>query len=114
SLIAIHAHGIPDTFPEAVLREADTAREPELKRREDLRHLPFVTIDPIDARDRDDAVWAEADPDPTNKGGWVVIVAIADVASYVRPGSADEKEARARGNSVYFPDRVHPMLTHRI
>src|SRR5262245_30343153 len=114
SLIAIHAHGIPDAFPEAVLNEGDAAKEPGLKRREDLRHLPFVTIDPVDARDRDDAVWAEADPDPKNKGGWVVMVAIADVASYVRPGSALDKEARARGNSVYFPDRVVPMLPERI
>jgi ribonuclease R len=114
SLIAIHAHGIPDTFPEAVLSEADAAKEPDLKRREDLRHLPFVTIDPADARDRDDAVWPEADPDPRNKGGWVVMVAIADVASYVKPGSALDKEARARGNSVYFPDRVVPMLPERI
>jgi ribonuclease R len=114
SLIAIHAHGIPDTFPEAVLSEADAAKEPDLKRREDLRHLPFVTIDPVDARDRDDAVWAEADPDPRNKGGWVVMVAISDVASYVKPGSALDKEARARGNSVYFPDRVVPMLPERI
>jgi len=114
SLIAIHAHGISDTFPEAVLLEADEAKEPNLKRREDLRHLPFVTIDPPDARDRDDAVWAEADPDPENGGGWVVMVAIADVASYVRPASALDKEARARGNSVYFPDRVVPMLPERI
>jgi len=114
SLIAIHAHGISDTFPEAVLLEADAAKEPNLKRREDLRHLPFVTIDPPDARDRDDAVWAEADPDPENGGGWVVMVAIADVASYVRPASALDKEARARGNSVYFPDRVVPMLPERI
>src|SRR6478609_10747415 len=114
SLIAIHAHGIPDTFPEAVLIEADAAKEPDLKRREDLRHLPFVTIDPVDARDRDDAVWAEADPDPKNRGGWVVMVAIADVASYVKFGSALDKEARARGNSVYFPDRVVPMLPERI
>jgi ribonuclease R len=114
SLIAIHAHGIPDTFPEAVLREADTAKQPDLKRHEDLRHLPFVTIDPSDARDRDDAVWAEADPDPKNRGGWVVMVAIADVASYVKPGSALDKEARTRGNSVYFPDRVVPMLPERI
>ena len=97
-----------------MLREADAAKEPDLKRREDLRHLPFVTIDPVDARDRDDAVWAEADPDPRNKGGWVVMVAIADVASYVKPGSALDKEARARGNSVYFPDRVVPMLPERI
>ena len=114
SLIAVHAHGIPDRFPEAVLAEAEAAKEPELKRREDLRHLPLVTIDPSDARDHDDAVWAEADPNPANRGGWVVIVAIADVASYVRPGSALDKEARKRGNSVYFPDRVVPMLPERI
>jgi ribonuclease R len=114
SLIAVHAHGIPDVFPEAVLAEAASATEPELKRREDLRHLPLVTIDPSDARDHDDAVWAEADPNPNNRGGWVVIVAIADVASYVRPGSALDREARKRGNSVYFPDRVVPMLPERI
>jgi ribonuclease R len=114
SLIAVHAHGIPDRFPEAALAEAEAAKEAELKRREDLRHLPLVTIDPSDARDHDDAVWAEADPNPANRGGWVVIVAIADVASYVRPGSALDKEARKRGNSVYFPDRVVPMLPERI
>jgi len=114
SLIAVHAHGIPDRFPEAALAEAEAAKEPELKRREDLRHLPLVTIDPSDARDHDDAVWAEADPNPANRGGWVVIVAIADVASYVRPRSALDKEARKRGNSVYFPDRVVPMLPERI
>ena len=76
--------------------------------------LPLITIDPSDARDHDDAVWAEADPNPKNKGGWVVIVAIADVASYVTPGKALDKEARKRGNSVYFPDRVVPMLPERI
>ena len=114
SLIAVHAHGIPDRFPEAALAEAAEAKEPDLKRREDLRHLPLVTIDPSDARDHDDAVWAEADPNPANRGGWVVIVAIADVASYVRPGSELDKEARKRGNSVYFPDRVVPMLPERI
>ncbi|HEX5930948.1 MAG TPA: RNB domain-containing ribonuclease, partial [Methyloceanibacter sp.] len=114
SLIAVHAHGIPDRFPEAALAEAASAMEPDLKRREDLRHLPLVTIDPSDARDHDDAVWAEADPNPANRGGWVVIVAIADVASYVRSGSALDKEARKRGNSVYFPDRVVPMLPERI
>lgn len=114
SLIAIHAHGIPDIFPEPVLAEAEAAQEVDLGRREDLRHLPFVTIDPPDARDRDDAVWAEPDPAPNNKGGWVVVVAIADVASYVTPGSALDKEARNRGNSVYFPDRVVPMLPERI
>jgi len=114
SLIAVHAHGIPDTFPEAALAEAEAAKEPDLKRREDFRQLPLITIDPSDARDHDDAVWAEADPDPSNRGGWVVIVAIADVCSYVRPGSSLDKEARKRGNSVYFPDRVVPMLPERI
>ncbi len=114
SLIAIHAHGIPDTFPHAALAEADAAKPPELKRREDLRHIPLITIDPADARDHDDAVFAEADPDPNNRGGWVVIVAIADVSAYVRPASALDKEAKSRGNSVYFPDRVVPMLPERI
>jgi ribonuclease R len=114
SLIAVHAHGIPDVFPEAALAEAEVAEEPELKRREDLRHLPLVTIDPWDARDHDDAVFAEPDPNPANRGGWVVIVAIADVSAYVRPGSALDKEARKRGNSVYFPDRVVPMLPERL
>ncbi len=114
SLIAIHAHGIPDVFPEPVLAEAEAAKEPELKRREDLRHLPLVTIDPVDARDHDDAVWAEPDPDPKNRGGYVVIVAIADVSAYVKSGGALDKEARKRGNSVYFPDRVVPMLPERI
>ena len=114
SLIAVHAHGIPDVFPEAALAEAAAAKEPDLQRREDLRHLPLVTIDPSDARDHDDAVWAEPDPNPANRGGWVVIVAIADVAAYVRPGNALDKEARKRGNSVYFPDRVVPMLPERI
>ena len=114
SLIAVHAHGIPDVFPEAALAEAAAAKEPDLQRREDLRHLPLVTIDPSDARDHDDAVWAEPDPNPANRGGWVVIVAIADVAAHVRPGKALDKEARKRGNSVYFPDRVMPMLPERI
>ena len=114
SLIAVHAHGIPDTFPEAALAEAEAAKEPDLKRREDLRHIPLITIDPSDARDHDDAVFAEADPDPSNPGGWVAIVAIADVCSYVKPGTALDKEARKRGNSVYFPDRVVPMLPEKI
>jgi len=114
SLIAVHAHGIPDVFPEAALAEAAAAKEPDLKRREDLRHLPLVTIDPSDARDHDDAVWAEPDPNPANRGGWVVIVAIADVAAYVQSRSALDREARKRGNSIYFPDRVVPMLPERI
>jgi len=114
SLIAVHAYGIPDVFPPAVLAETDAAKEVELGRREDLRHIALVTIDPSDARDHDDAVWAEPDPNSKNRGGWVVIVAIADVAHYVMPKSALDKEARKRGNSVYFPDRVVPMLPERI
>jgi len=114
SLIAVHAHGIPDVFPPAVVAEADAAKEVELGRREDLRQIPLVTIDPSDARDHDDAVWAEPDPNANNRGGWVVIVAIADVAHYVTPKSALDKEARKRGNSVYFPDRVVPMLPEGI
>jgi len=110
SLIAIHQHGIPDAFPDAVILEADRAEPVGLKGREDLRALPLVTIDPVDARDRDDAVLAEPDPDPGNPGGFVLWVAIADVAHYVTPGSALDREARKRGNSTYFPDRVVPML----
>src|SRR5690606_37677663 len=82
--------------------------------RTDLRDIPLVTIDPEDARDHDDAVWAGPDPDPVNEGGHIVIVAIADVAAYVRPGSPMDREARKRGNSTYFPDRVVPMLPERI
>ena len=114
SLIAIHAHGIPDHFPQAVLAEAETAAAPKPGAREDLRHIPFVTIDPADARDRDDAVWAELDAEPANKGGHVVWVAIADVAHFVRSGTALDTEARRRGNSTYFPDRVVAMLPDRL
>ncbi|HEX9858163.1 MAG TPA: ribonuclease R [Paracoccaceae bacterium] len=110
SLIAIHQHGIPDQFPDAVIAEADRAEPAPLGNREDLRHLPLITIDPVDARDRDDAVHAHADDDPQNPGGHIVWVAIADVAHYVRPGSVLDREARKRGNSSYFPDRVVPML----
>jgi ribonuclease R len=110
SLIAIHEHGIPDEFPDAALAEAEAAEPVSLGKREDLRALPLVTIDPTDARDHDDAVYAHADDDPKNPGGHVVWVAIADVAHYVRPGSALDREARRRGNSTYFPDRVVPML----
>ena len=110
SLIAIHEHGIPDAFPEQALAEAEAATEPGLAGREDLRDLPFVTIDPADARDHDDAVLAHPDEDPANPGGHVVWVAIADVAHYVTAGSVLDREARKRGNSTYFPDRVVPML----
>src|SRR4030095_10656631 len=85
-----------------------------LEGREDWRDVPLVTIDPPDAKDHDDAVHAEADSDPTNRGGFVVTVAIADVSFYVRPGTALDREAVKRGNSVYFPDRAVPMLAERI
>jgi ribonuclease R len=114
SLIAIHAHDIPHVFPRAVLDEAAAARPVPMAEREDWRDIPFVTIDPPDAKDHDDAVHAVPDPDPKNRGGHIVTVAIADVAHYVRPGSALDREALKRGNSVYFPDRVVPMLPERI
>ncbi|MEH6674113.1 MAG: ribonuclease R [Sulfitobacter sp.] len=114
SLIAIHQHGIPDDFPDDVMAQADAAKPEGLKGREDLRDLPLITIDPSDARDHDDACYAHADEDPKNEGGHVVWVAIADVAAYVTPGSALDREARKRGNSTYFPDRVVPMLPDRL
>lgn len=116
SMIAIHKHGIPHVFPDAVEEEAVTASALPLhaEKREDLRHLPIVAIDPSDARDHDDAVWATPDEDEANPGGFRAIVAIADVSYYVRPGSALDKEARKRGNSVYFPDLVVPMLPHQL
>jgi ribonuclease R len=110
SLIAIHKHGIPHECPDTVVEEAERMARLPLGEREDLTHIPIVAIDPADARDHDDAVWAASDDDPANEGGWKAIVAIADVSFYVRPGSALDKEARKRGNSVYFPDRVVPML----
>jgi ribonuclease R len=114
SLIAIHAHGIPQNFPRAVLVEADAARPGHFAGHEDWRAVPFVTIDPPDAKDHDDAVHAVPDTDPRNRGGHVISVAIADVAHYVRPGSALDRAGAERGNSVYFPDRVVPMLPERI
>ncbi len=114
SLIAIHQHAIPDSFPDAVTAEADAAKPASPAGRVDLRDLPLVTIDPIDARDRDDAVNAKPDPDPANPGGHILTVAIADVAHYVTPGSQLDREARLRGNSTYFPDRVVPMLPDRL
>ncbi|WP_293332128.1 ribonuclease R [Parvibaculum sp.] len=114
SLIAIHTHGIPDEFPAEVIAEAEAAKHHGLKGRTDLRDIPLITIDPADARDHDDAVWAAPDDDPKNEGGVIAIVAIADVAAYVKPGSQMDREARKRGNSTYFPDRVVPMLPERI
>lgn len=116
SLIAIHKHGIPHVFPELVEAEALAAAALPLHedKREDLRDLPIVAIDPVDARDHDDAVWAAPDDGPANPGGYKAIIAIADVSYYVRPGSALDKEARKRGNSVYFPDLVVPMLPHQL
>ncbi len=114
SLIAIHQHGIPDDFPDAVITEADSAVPFDLDGRDDLRDLPLITIDPSDARDHDDAVCAFPDTDPKNVGGHILWVAIADVAGYVTPGSALDREARKRGNSSYFPDRVVPMLPDRL
>ena len=114
SLIAIHSHEIPQAFSPAALREAEAAAPATLAGREDWHDLLLVTIDPPDAKDHDDAVHAEPDSDPNNKGGYIVNVAIADVAFYVRPGSALDRDALTRGNSVYFPDRVVPMLPERI
>jgi ribonuclease R len=112
SMIAIHNLEIPYRFPASVLKEAEEAKEATIKGREDWRHIPLITIDPADAKDHDDAVYAE--PDPKVAGGHIVYVAIADVAAYVRPGTALDREAYLRGNSVYFPDRVVPMLPERI
>jgi len=116
SLIAIHKYGIPHDMPEAAEKEAEAVSKLPINAdtREDLRHLPIVAIDPRDARDFDDAIWAQPDDDPENEGGFQAIVAIADVSYYVRPASALDKEAVKRGNSVYFPDRVVPMLPHSL
>lgn len=110
SLIAIHKFSIPHVFSEELLQEAERVAALDLGQREDLRHLPIVAIDPVDARDFDDAVWAS----PRDDGGFDTIVAIADVSFYVRPGSQLDREARKRGNSVYFPDRVVPMLPEQL
>jgi ribonuclease R len=112
--MAIETHSIPNAWPEALLREIakipDTVRPGQIKDREDLRELPLVTIDGEDARDFDDAVWCE----PTRGGGYKLYVAIADVATYVQPGTALDNEAQLRGTSVYFPNRVVPMLPEKL
>jgi ribonuclease R len=110
SLIAIHKHGLRAEFAQEAIDEAHRVAKQPLGEREDLTHVPIVAIDPEDARDHDDAIWAAAD----GEGGWNVIVAIADVSFYVRPGGELDREARARGNSVYFPDRVVPMLPEEL
>ncbi len=114
SLIAIHKYELPHEFSDATIAEAKRVAKQPLSESEDLTHLPIVAIDPADARDHDDAIWAARDDDDDNKGGWKAIVAIADVSFYVRPETALDKAARSRGNSVYFPDRVVPMLPEEL
>ncbi|HGF1459588.1 TPA: ribonuclease R [Legionella pneumophila] len=108
--VAIHAHGIPFEWPDDVLAEVgkipQQISEEQLKGRTDLRNLPFVTIDGEDAKDFDDAVYCYKKP----KGGFQLYVAIADVSHYVAKDSALDQEAARRGNSVYFPGKVVPML----
>ena len=114
SLVAIHTHGLPVEFPPEALAQAERAEPAELDEREDLRSIPLVTIDGADARDFDDAVFAEPDLDGQNEGGWRIIVAIADVAWYVCHNDDLDRAARERGNSAYFPDRVLPMLPEKL
>lgn len=114
SEIALHSHGIRTEFPGAAVAEAENVKPATQKGREDWRDIPLITIDPATAKDHDDAVYAHMDDSEGNEGGCVVYVAIADVAAYVTPGSPLDKEALLRGNSVYFPDRVIPMLPERI
>jgi len=110
SMIAIVEHNLPTQFSDSALEQADVATAAPIKGRKDIRNIPLITIDGPDARDFDDAIWAEPDPNRKNPGGWHLLVAIADVAWYVRPGDALDTNAYERGNSVYFPDRVVPML----
>ncbi len=114
SQIAILRQGLPDVFPADVLAHAESLAPAAMGEREDWRELPLITIGPADAKDHDDAVHATLDEDKDNEGGFVVTVAIADVAFYVRPHTLLDREARSRGNSVYFPDRVIPMLPERL
>ncbi len=108
SLVAVYEHDIPLDFPPEALAEAERVAAAPAGKREDLRAVPLITIDGADARDFDDAVWAEADP--SSPGAWHLLVAIADVSWYVRPDGPLDRAAYERGNSVYFPDRVVPML----
>ncbi|MCU1730462.1 MULTISPECIES: ribonuclease R [unclassified Pseudomonas] len=117
--VALRSYDIPHVWPEAVVKEARKLKpeveEKDKEKRIDLRHLPFVTIDGEDARDFDDAVYCESlGKLRLFSGGWRLYVAIADVSSYVRLGSALDAEAQVRGNSVYFPERVVPMLPEEL
>ena len=114
SLIAIAEQSIPIEFPDAVIQQSEALKQFSMEGRQDLRELPLITIDPADARDHDDAVYACHDDNPDNEGGYLVWVAIADVATYVPPETPLDKEALKRGNSVYLPDRVVPMLPEKI
>ncbi|WP_455479892.1 ribonuclease R [Bartonella sp. B23] len=114
SMISLLSKGIPYIFPKDILEQVKHIKPANIENREDWRQLPLVTIDPPDAKDHDDAVYATKDKDPTNCGGWIVVVAIADVSYYIKEGSALDKEALKRGNSVYFPDHVVPMLPEKI
>src|SRR5690606_12422738 len=114
SMIAIHAHDIPHIFPPSTLAEAESLKPATMAGREDWRDVPLVTIDPADANDSAAAVLAAPETDEKSPGGVLAWVAVADVASYVRRGSALDREALKRGNSVYSPDRVVPMLPERI
>lgn len=114
TMIALAAHGVPVELPAEVIAEAERAKPPGIEGRADLRATPLLTIDPDDAKDHDDAVFAAPDDDAKNPGGWKIVVAIADVSWFVRPGSRLDKEAQRRGNSVYLPDRVVPMLPERL
>ncbi len=116
SLIAVHKYDIPNHFSDALEAEALAVSKLPIspENREDLRALPIIAIDPRDARDFDDAIWAAPDDDPANAGGFRAIVCIADVSYYVRPDSLLDREAVKRGNSVYFPDLVVPMLPHSL
>lgn len=113
-MIALLSKGIPYIFPESILEQVKHIKAANMDNREDWRQLPFITIDPPDAKDHDDAVYATKDKDPANNDGWIIIVAIADVSYYIKTGSALDKEALKRGNSVYFPDTVVPMLPERL
>lgn len=112
SLYAIQSYDLPHIFPEAVVQHASKLKLPRIQGREDLRAIPLVTVDDQDARDHDDAVWAQ--PAEDLPGGWEIIVAIADVSHFVKPHDVLDREALARANSVYFPDQVVPMLPERL